>query len=75
MIHPIFGKLTTDKSNDQYESKGRYPFRIDANESKKRELEDTKVKSRTFKCPMCNGDHILPQSIFFRGSRLKDVSS
>ena len=50
MNHPICGKRTTNKSKGQYEFKEKYSLGIDASESKKREPEDPKMKSKTFKC-------------------------
>ncbi len=58
MNHPIFGKLTSSKSKDARESKGRYSFGIEANNrDKNRETQYSKVH----KCPMCSGNHILPR--------------
>ena len=70
MNHPIFGKLTTSKSKDQQEPKGRYSFGIDASsESKGR---DPRAESKPHKCPPCSGNHILPRCNRFQKESVEE---
>ena len=76
MNHPIFSKLTTSKSKDGREPKGRCAFGIDANSGyQSRQREDSKVKLKVHKCPMCSGNHILLRCNRFQRESVESVQS
>lgn len=76
--HPVFGKVTSDSKNtgvgqDLKIPRRRFAFGIDGevdqdvgNDTWDRNASVSGMESKPFKCPMCNGLHILPRCDVFK---------
>jgi hypothetical protein len=72
--HPIFGRLNSDtqgRSKGLSGTKNRFNFGIDGKLPNDGRVDNSRSEFKSYKCPMCNGNHILPRCSHFQKESLE----